>query len=124
MKKIIRLTESDLTRIVRRVIMEQGTINNGQPDNRTDEEIRNLANLIDSIVKKFVEIYPDKTESEQLKKRSLNSVKAEYANALDMFFKRNGFTNGYLDSTPSDYVSYKTQYDLLNKNPKNWKSNY
>lgn len=39
MKRIIRLTESDLTRIVRRVIMEQQTIDSSVCDPRLENKV-------------------------------------------------------------------------------------
>lgn len=114
MKRLVRLTERDLTRIVKRVIMEQETINNGEPDNRTDDEIRNYARLIDSIVNKFVDMYADPYMRDFMKKRGLNFVKGEYVDQLDIFFENNGFMNGYSDAQPKDYEEYKSQFDKLN----------
>jgi hypothetical protein len=61
MKKIIRLTESDLTRIVRRVIMEQ------EGDNEISQALDNLNNQLKSMMKNVLGKYP------QLERRGIGA---------------------------------------------------
>ena len=62
MKKIIRLTEADLTRLVRRVIKEQGT-----PQDKVNASIQQksqgkLQNIKDRIMSKFANTPPPSLE--------------------------------------------------------------
>ena len=112
MKRIVRITENDLVRIVKRVIMEQkpDTSMSTQPE-PTDNEIAIYANAIDGTVKKFMEM-------NNLNKYSLNHVKGEYVKQLDDFFKVNGFPKGYSNANNTDWKNYSTIYNNLNQSQK------
>ena len=78
MKKIIRLTEADLTRLVRRVIKEQGT-----PQDKVNASIQQksqgkLQNIKDRIMSKFANTPPPSLEDVKV----FNQVRKELASAM------------------------------------------
>ena len=116
MKKVIKLTESDLIRIVKRVISEQG-----QSVDRT---------IIDKIIEKWI-TFDLGPEGEKVAphfckpgiKNSLNClnfVKGEEPELLDSWFERHGFKK-YTDQwSDEDYINANNIYNNLEKN-KTWK---
>ena len=74
MKKIIRLTEADLTRLVRRVIKEQGT-----PQDKVNASIQQksqgkLQNIKDRIMSKFANTPPPSLEDVKVTLKERMSV--------------------------------------------------
>jgi hypothetical protein len=67
MKRIIRLTESDLTRIVRRVIMEQATI-----DPTISQALDNLQKQFESMIGLVVSKYPEQEGYAEMAKKELS----------------------------------------------------
>jgi hypothetical protein len=67
MKRIVRLTESDLTRIVRRVIMEQATI-----DPTISQALDNLQKQFESMIGLVVSKYPEKKGYAERTKKELS----------------------------------------------------
>ena len=90
MKKVIRLTEADLTRLVRRVIKEQGT-----PQDKVNASIQQksqgkLQNIKDRIMSKFANTPPPSLEDvkvfNQIKKELSSVVKPTVNNEDELSF--------------------------------------
>jgi hypothetical protein len=90
MKKIIRLTEADLTRLVRRVIKEQGA-----PQDKVNASIQQksqgkLQNIKDRIMSKFANTPPPSLEDikvfNQIKKELSSVVKPTVNNEMELSF--------------------------------------
>ena len=116
MKKIIRLTESDLTRIVRRVISEQGTTSK--------------RSIIDKIIDKWItfdlgpkgyKLSPHVCKAGiENSSGCLNYVKGDEYEQLDDFFEKNGIKK-YTDTwSDEDFVNATNTYNNLERT-KGWK---
>lgn len=85
MKKIIKLTESDLSRIVRKVLNEQPT---KDMELNAMEEIRNkIEEFVEFAKAKCMEVYKDQDRCNNFIKvlsgMSMNDIKIDYDNIFD-----------------------------------------
>ena len=94
MKKIIKLTESDLSRIVRKVLNEQPTGLNSEPTKEMElnamDEIRNkIEEFVEFAKAKCMEVYKDQDRCDNFIKvlsgMSMNDIKIDYDNIFGDF---------------------------------------